>query len=84
MEAYDPKVRSEVCLFDVNSDEAVWLTSSWSCVTHSGAIGEDSSCFRKCAYDDYCAKQVSCAAPDIDLLLCSMGVCLAEPRAGIR
>lgn len=80
-QAYDPKQRAETCLFDINSEEAVWLTSSWSCVTHSGAMGEETSCFRMCAYDDYCAKQVSCAAPDIDLLLCAMGVCLPPPSA---
>jgi hypothetical protein len=75
-QGYDPKLRSETCLFDTSRDEVVWLTSSWSCAIHSGAGGEDSSCYRMCGYDDYCAKQVSCAAPDIDLMLCAMGVCL--------
>lgn len=83
-QAFDGKARTEVCLFDTARDEVVWLTSSWSCATHSGAIGEHTSCFQLCAYDDYCAKQVSCSAPDIDLLLCAMGVCIPEPRAGIR
>jgi len=83
-QAYDPKQRTEVCLFDVAREEGVWLTGSWSCVTHSGAMGEETSCFRLCAYDEFCAKQVSCSAPDIDLLLCAMGVCLPEPRAGVR
>ena len=71
-------------LFDTTRDEVVWLTSSWSCATHTGALGEHTSCFQLCAYDDYCAKQVSCSAPDIDLLLCAMGVCIPEPRVGIR
>lgn len=83
-QAYDPKQRTEVCLFDTTKEEAVWLTSSWSCVTHSGAMGEETSCFRMCAYDEYCAKQVSCTAPDVDLLLCAMGVCLPEERVGGR
>ena len=78
------KVRAEVCLFDTNRDEVVWLTSSWSCVTHSGSLGDDTSCFQLCGYDDYCAKQVNCTAPDVDLLLCAMGVCLPEPKAGIH
>lgn len=82
--AYDPKLRAETCLFDTNRDEVVWLTSSWSCVTHSGSLGDDASCFQLCGYDDYCAKQVNCTAPDVDLLLCAMGVCLPEPKAGIR
>jgi hypothetical protein len=75
-EAYDPKLRAETCLFDSSRNDVVWLTSSWSCAIHSGAMGDESSCYRMCGYDDYCAKQVSCAAPDIDLLLCAMGVCL--------
>ncbi len=83
-QAFDGKQRNEVCLFDTARDEVVWLTSSWSCATHVGAIMEHTSCFQLCAYDDYCAKQVSCSAPDIDLLLCAMGVCIPEPRVGIR
>ena len=80
--AYDTVVRGEVCLFDSANAEAVWLTSSWSCLAHTGALGEAESCYRRCGYDDYCAKQVSCAEPDIDLLLCALGVCIPEPRAG--
>lgn len=82
--AYDTTTRAETCVFDTTHEEAVWLTSSWSCVTHTGALGEESSCFRMCAYDDYCAKHVSCATPDVDLLLCAMGVCVPEQRAGLR
>jgi hypothetical protein len=81
-EAYDPKAKGETCLFDTGRAEGVWLTSSWDCVTHSGALGQEQSCHRLCAYDDYCARQVSCAASDVDLLLCAMGVCLPEQRAG--
>jgi hypothetical protein len=83
VKAYDTTTRAETCIFDTSHQEAVWLTSSWSCVTHTGALGEESSCFRLCAYDDYCAKHVSCATPDVDLLLCAMGVCVPEQRAGI-
>lgn len=75
-EAYDPKLLHEECLFDTSRDEVVWLTSSWSCAIHSGALGEESSCYRMCGYDEYCSKQVSCTAPDVDLLLCALGVCL--------
>lgn len=82
-EAYDPKLRTEVCLFDTSKDEATWLTSAWACVTQTGELGREQSCHRLCAYDDYCSRQVSCAAPDIDLVLCAMGVCLPEKRAGI-
>jgi hypothetical protein len=81
--AYDSTARAETCLFDVSHDEVVWLTSSWSCVTHTGALGTESSCFRMCSYDDYCAKYVSCATPDVDLALCALGVCVPEPRAGL-
>jgi hypothetical protein len=81
--AYDTTARTEVCLFDTSRQETVWLTASWSCVTHTGALGEESSCFRMCAYDDYCAKHVSCATPDVDLLMCALGVCVPEQRAGI-
>lgn len=80
--AYDSKLRGETCIFDAARDEVVWLTSAWSCVTHTGALGEAQSCYRLCAYDDYCARQVSCAAPDLDLLLCTLGVCLPEAREG--
>lgn len=81
-QAYDTSVKNEVCLFDTTHAEVVWLTSSWPCVTHTGALGDSTSCYRMCSYDDYCAKHVSCASPDIDLLLCAMGVCLPEQRAG--
>ncbi|HVY45862.1 MAG TPA: hypothetical protein VHB21_08285 [Minicystis sp.] len=80
---YDQAARTDVCLFDTSREEALWLTDSWSCVAHTGQVGEAQSCFRLCAYDDYCAKQVPCAAPDVDLLLCAMGVCLPEARAGV-
>ncbi len=79
---FDPEIRGETCLFDTKRDEVVWLTSSWSCVTRSGKSGDAISCFTLCAYDDYCAKQVPCAAADTDLLLCMMGVCVPEARAG--
>jgi hypothetical protein len=79
---YDVATRSDACLFDRKSPEGVWLTSSWACVAHTGALGEAESCYRLCGYDDYCAKQVSCSEPDIDLLLCALGVCIPEPRAG--
>jgi hypothetical protein len=81
--AYDSVVRGETCLFDVARDESVWLTSSWSCVTHTSTSGDESSCFRMCGYDDYCAKYVSCATPDVDLTMCALGVCVPEARAGI-
>jgi hypothetical protein len=81
-QVYDQQARTEVCLFDMTKPEVVWLTSSWSCVAHTGAAEEQQSCHRLCGYDDYCAKQVSCTGPDVDLLLCAMGVCLPEPRAG--
>jgi hypothetical protein len=81
--AYDSVVRGETCLFDVTHAEVVWLTNSWSCVTHTGALGASSSCFQMCAYDDYCAKHVSCATPDIDLTMCALGVCVPEARAGL-
>lgn len=78
--AYDQKDRKEVCLFDTGVEEAVWLTSTWACMTHTGEVGKGESCHRLCAYDDYCARQVSCAAPDVDLALCALGVCLPVPE----
>jgi hypothetical protein len=81
-EAYDVKERTEACIFDQSRQEGLWLTSGWACLMHTRALGEEESCHRLCAYDDYCARQVSCAAGDIDLLLCAMGVCLPEPKAG--
>lgn len=77
--AYDQVDRKETCLFDTQVEEAVWLTSAWACVTRTGSIGKGESCHKLCAYDDYCARQVSCAAPDVDLALCALGVCLPEP-----
>jgi hypothetical protein len=35
-----------------------------------------------CSYDDYCAKQVSYVAPDIELFLCALGVRIPEPAPG--
>jgi hypothetical protein len=84
VDAYDPKVRAEVCLFEPASEEATYLTSSWDCVAHTGAVGQEQSCYRLCGYDDYCSRQVSCAAPDIDLLLCSMGVCLPKALSSVQ
>lgn len=83
VEVYDPKQKAETCVFDQSHAEVVWLTSSWSCVSHTQAVGEEQSCHRLCGYDDYCAKQVNCAAPDVELLLCAMGVCVPVPRAGL-
>lgn len=81
--AYDPKERREVCLFDTNVREATWLTSAWGCLAFTNTIGEGHSCYRLCAYDDYCEGQVSCSAADFDLVLCAMGVCTADKVAGI-
>lgn len=80
-EVYDQQARTEACLFDTGREEALWLTSAWDCVTFTEAVGREQSCHRLCAYDDYCAKQVSCAAPELDLILCAMGVCVPEARA---
>ena len=82
--AYDTKLRRELCLFDEKLPEAVWLTSPWGCVATTGTVGEGQSCYRLCAYDDHCAAQVNCAAPDFDLLLCGLGVCLPEQTEGLR
>ncbi len=76
--AYDQVDRKEVCLFDTQVEEAVWITSAWACVTQTGVIGKGESCHKMCAYDDYCSRQVSCVAPDVDLALCALGVCLPE------
>jgi hypothetical protein len=81
--AYDPKLRTEVCLFDLAVEEAVWLTSAWDCLAFTETLGEGESCYRLCAYDDFCAAQVSCAQPDYDLVLCGLGVCMPEKVAGI-
>jgi len=83
-EVFDPVLRKDVCLFDVSRPEGLWLTSGWDCVTFTGALGNEQSCYRLCGYDDYCARQVYCAAGDLDLLLCTLGVCIPEPRAARR
>jgi len=80
--AFDPKLKQDVCLFDTSIDWATWLTSAWSCMAFTGTVGEGQSCYRLCAYDDFCAAQVSCSAPDFDLVLCSLGVCLPEKVRG--
>ncbi len=77
-EVYDAEERKEVCLFDAAAPEGLWLTGGWACLMNVRALGSDQSCHRLCAYDDYCARQVSCAGADVDLLLCAMGVCLPE------
>lgn len=82
--AFDPKEKKDACIFDVESEQAVWLTSAWDCVAFTGAAGESMSCHRLCSYDDYCAQQVSCTAPDLDLLLCRMGVCVPGPASPLR
>ncbi len=80
-EVYDPKARDEVCLFDEAAHaESLWLTGGWACLMNVRKMGTDQSCHRLCAYDDYCARQVSCAGADIDLLLCTMGVCLPDQK----
>lgn len=81
--AFDPQARQDTCLFDTTLPEAVWLTSGWSCMAFTDTVGEGGSCYRVCAYDDYCAAQVGCAAPDFDLVLCALGVCTPEKVAGI-
>jgi hypothetical protein len=82
--AYDIKERTEACLFDMTRVEAQWLTGAWGCVASTETVGEGKSCYRLCEYDDYCASQVSCAAPDLDLLLCALGICLPEKYAGLQ
>lgn len=84
VEVYDSKARSEACLIDSKRQEGAYLMSSWDCVAHTNAVGQDQSCYRLCGYDDFCARQVSCAAPDIDLLMCAMGVCLPTPLASVQ
>jgi hypothetical protein len=80
---YDPKLRRDVCMFSSSVAEAQWLTSAWSCLAFTETVGEGGSCYRLCAYDDFCASQVSCAQPDFDLVLCALGVCMPEKVAGI-
>ena len=41
------------------------------------------SCHALCGYDDYCVRQVSCTATDVDLMICAAGLCLPEPRTGV-
>lgn len=84
VEVYDSKARAEACLIDTNREEATYLTSTWPCVAHTNAVGQEQSCYRLCGYDDYCARQVSCAAPDVDLLMCALGVCLPTPIASVH
>lgn len=79
---YDTKERRDVCLFDMNAKGVAWLTSSWDCMTRVNPA-EAQSCHALCAYDDYCVRQVSCTATDVDLMLCAAGVCLPEPRTGV-
>lgn len=79
--AYDQADRQEVCLFDTEVEQAVFLSSTWACMTRTGVVGKGESCHKLCAFDDYCARQVSCATADIDLALCALGVCLPEADA---
>ena len=81
--AWDPKLKREQCLFDERIKEARWLTSAWGCLAFTGTVGEGESCYRLCAYDDYCTAQTSCAAPDFDLVLCALGICLPEKARGL-
>jgi hypothetical protein len=78
--AYDQVDKQEVCLFDTKVEEAVWLTSAWACTTDRGVVGKGESCHKLCAFDDYCTRQASCTAPDIDLALCALGVCVPTPE----
>jgi hypothetical protein len=80
VEVFDPEARADVCLLDVNRSEALWVTSGWDCMTFTSALGNETSCHRLCGYDDYCTRQVYCASGDLNLLLCTMGVCLPQPR----
>jgi hypothetical protein len=80
--AYDQKEKHDVCLFDMTVKGVPWLTSSWDCMTRVSPA-EAQSCHALCAYDDYCVRQVSCTATDVDLMLCAAGVCLPEPRTGV-
>jgi hypothetical protein len=82
VEVYNQKQRKEECLFDTSREDAVWISSAWDCVAQTNELGDEQSCHRLCAYDDYCTRQVSCAAADVDLLLCVLGVCLPEQRQG--
>jgi hypothetical protein len=81
--AYDPDKKGNACLFDTSVGESTWLTSAWSCLAFTDTVGEGQSCYRLCEYDDYCAAQVSCAAPDFDLVLCALGVCTPDTKLGV-
>lgn len=80
--AYDTKEKRDVCLFDMSAKGVAWLTSSYDCMTRVSPQ-DAQSCHALCAYDDYCVRQVSCTATDVDLMLCAAGVCLPEPRTGV-
>lgn len=76
--AYDQSDRQEICMFDTEVEQAVWISSAWACMTRTGNVGKGESCHKLCAFDDYCSRQVSCAQSDIDLVLCALGVCTPE------
>ncbi|MEM1032260.1 MAG: hypothetical protein AAGN82_18080 [Myxococcota bacterium] len=80
---FDPKLRRERCLFDRSVPEGSWLTGAWPCLAFTETVGEGQSCYQRCAFDDYCASQTSCAQPDFDLVLCALGICMPESVAGI-
>jgi hypothetical protein len=80
---FDPKLRRDVCLFDLSVKEAVWLTSAWNCLAFTETLGEGESCHLLCKYDDFCSAQVNCAQPDYDLVMCALGVCMPDKVAGI-
>jgi hypothetical protein len=79
---YDPKERKDVCLFDMSAKAVPWLTSSWDCMTRVDPANHQ-SCHALCAYDDYCVRQVSCTATDVDLMMCAAGVCVPEARTPV-
>ena len=81
--AFDPVLRRDVCMFDLQVPESAWLVSSWACLAFTDTVGEGESCHRMCAYDDYCSSQISCSQPDFDLVMCSLGVCMPEEVAGL-
>ncbi len=81
--AFDPVLRKDVCMFNLNMPESAWLVSSWSCLAFTDTAGEGESCHRLCAFDDYCSSQISCSQPDFDLVMCSIGVCMPEEVAGL-
>ena len=81
--AFDPRLRTDVCLFDLGMKESLWITSAWDCLAFTETLGEGESCHRLCSYDDFCAAQVNCAQPDYDLAMCALGICMPEKVAGI-